>query len=178
MVLFTQQRLLSDLESLAPHEHESMREAAETTFALLNVLGVDYKQFSDNVLDYVNFVASMAEADKSMEDSLTMEELNKLFEEDKMRFAQLQDNYVKTETLLEASNRHRQLLCAQIEAHLDDLKRNISETEITLKEKADQTEVAWKQGERQANQISAKEALQKRQNLNWKNNYSMLVTCL
>ncbi|TKY62962.1 endonuclease VIII-like 3 [Spatholobus suberectus] len=186
VALFTQQRLLTDLETLDPHEHESMREAAETTFTLLNILGVDYKQFSDHVFDYINFVTSIAEIDKSMENSLTLEEHNKLFEEEKMRFAQLQDDYVKTEALLEASNRQRQLLCEQvsnlkamlnekqkqlkfcelenskIETNLGDLKRKILETDITLKERAEQTEVARKQSEeRQTKQIAAKEALEK-----------------
>ncbi|KAG5083060.1 hypothetical protein JHK84_053098 [Glycine max] len=186
VVLFTQQRLLIDLETLAPHEHESMREAAKNTFELLNVIGVDYKQFSDNVLDYINFVSSIAEIDRSMENSLTMEERIKLFEEEKMRFVQLQDDYVKTKALLEASYRHRQLLCEQvsnlkamlnekqkqlkhreletlkIETHLRDLKRNILETDATLKERAEQTEVARKHSEeRQAKQIAAKEALAK-----------------
>lgn len=103
-----------------------------------------------------------------------------------MRFVQLQDDYVKTKALLEASYRHRQLLCEQvsnlkamlnekqkqlkhreletlkIETHLRDLKRNILETDATLKERAEQTEVARKHSEeRQAKQIAAKEALAK-----------------
>lgn len=186
VVLFTQQRLLMDLETLDPHEHESMREAAETTFDLLNNLGIDYTHFSDRVLDYISFASSIAEIDKSMENSLTMEEYNKLFEEEKMRFAQLQDDYVKNKALLKATNCRKQLLCEQvsdlkamlnekqnqlkiceleilkIETHIGDLTRNLSETEITLKERAEQTEVARKQSEeRQAKKIAAKEALQK-----------------
>lgn len=186
VVLFTQQRLLIDLETLDPHEHESMREAAETTFDILNNLGIDYIHFSDCVLDYISFASSIAEIDKSMENSLTMEEHNKLFEEEKMRFAQLQDDYAKNKALLEATNRPKQLLCKQvsnlkamltekenqlkiceleilkIETYIGDLERNLSETEITLKERAEQTEVARKQSEeRQAKKIAAKEALQK-----------------
>ena len=186
MILFTQQQLLADLETLAPHEHESMKEAVETTFAILNVLQVDYKKFSDHVLDYINFASSIAEIDKSKENFLTMEDLNKLFEEEKMRLAQLQDDHVKTKALLEASKRHRQLLCEQvshleamlnekqnqlkfceletlkIETRLVDLERNILVTDITLKERAEQTKVAKKQSEeRQTKQIAAQEALQK-----------------
>ncbi|QCD96951.1 endonuclease VIII-like 3 [Vigna unguiculata] len=186
VILFTQQQLLADLETLAPHEHESMKEAAETTFAILNVLQVDCKKFSDHVLDYINFASSIAEIDKSKENFLTMEDLNKLFEEEKMGLAQLQDDHVKTKALLEASKRHRQLLCEQvshleamlnekqnqlkfceletlkIETRLVDLERNILVTDITLKERAEQTKVAKKQSEeRQTKQIAAHEALQK-----------------
>ncbi|KOM38461.1 hypothetical protein LR48_Vigan03g184300 [Vigna angularis] len=186
MILFTQQQLLAGLETLAPHEHESMKEAAETTFAILNVLQVDYKKFSDHVLDYINFSSSIAEIDKSMENFHTMEDLNKLFEEEKKRLAQLQDDHVKTKALLEASKRHRQLLCEEvsdleamlnekqnqlkfceletlkIETRLGDLERNILETDITLKKRAEQTKVEKKPcEERQAKQIAAQEALQK-----------------
>ncbi|CAJ1786806.1 unnamed protein product [Sphenostylis stenocarpa] len=187
VILFTQQRLLLDaLETLAPHEHESMKEAAETTFEILNVLGIDYKQFSDHVLDYINFASSFAEIDKSMENSLTMEDLIKLFEEEKRRFAQLQHEHVKTKALLETSKRHRQLLCEQVsnlkamlnekqnqlkfceletlkvETCLGDLERTILETDIKLKERAEQVEVSRKQSEeRQAMQIATQEALHK-----------------
>ncbi|RDY09864.1 hypothetical protein CR513_05726, partial [Mucuna pruriens] len=59
-----------------------------------------------------------------------------------MRFARLQDEYVKTEALLEASNRHRQLLSEQ--------------------ERVEQKEAARKQSEKkQAKQIAAKEVLEK-----------------
>ncbi|XP_047158348.1 uncharacterized protein LOC124828983 [Vigna umbellata] len=182
VILFTQQQLLADLETLAPHEHESMKEAAETTFAILDVLQVDYKKFSDHVLDYINFASSIAKIDRSMENFLTMEDLNKFFEEEKMRLDQLQDDHVKTKALLEASKRHGQLLCEQvshleamlnakqnqlkfceletlkIETRLGHLERNILATDITLK----QTKMAKKQSEeRQTKQIAAQEVMQK-----------------
>ncbi|XP_014491037.1 uncharacterized protein LOC106753695 isoform X3 [Vigna radiata var. radiata] len=147
MILFTQQQLLAGLETLAPQEHESMKEAAETTFAILNVLQVDYKKFSDHVLDYISFSSSIAEIDKSMENLLIMEDLNKLFEEEKMRLAQLQDNHVKTKASLEASKRHRQLLCEEV-----------SNLEAMLNEKQNQLKFCE---EREAKQIAAQEALQK-----------------
>ncbi|XP_027351149.1 uncharacterized protein LOC113862253 [Abrus precatorius] len=186
VVLFTQQRLLIDLETLDPREHESMREAAETTFELLNSLGVYYKQFSDHVMDYINFASSIAEIDKSMENSLTIEEHNKLFEEEKMRYSHIQDNYAKTEAMLDASNHHKQLLCEQvsnlkamlhekqnqlksreletlkIENDLGDLKRIMLAADITLKERAEQSEIARKRSEeRGAKQIAAKASLEK-----------------
>lgn len=186
VILFTQQQLLADLEALAPHEHESMKEAAETAFAILNDLRVDYKKFSGHVLDYINFASSIAEIDKSNENILTVEDLNKLFEEEKVRFAQLQHDHAKTKALLKVSQRHRQLLCEQvsnlkallnekqnqlkfceletleIETRLGDLERNIFVTEIAMKERAEQTKVKKKQSEeRQAKQIAAQEALQK-----------------
>ncbi|RDX99311.1 hypothetical protein CR513_17634, partial [Mucuna pruriens] len=187
VALLTQKRLLIDLETFDSREETSMREAAKITFAVLNILGVDYKQFSDHVLDYIDFVSSIAEIDKSMENSLTMEEHNKLYEEEKMRFARLQDEYFKTKALLEASNRHRQLLSEQVsnlkamcneklnqlkffeletlkilETHLSDLKMNILETDKKLKERVEQKEEARKQSEKkQAKQIAAKEVLEK-----------------
>ncbi|XP_068472030.1 uncharacterized protein [Phaseolus vulgaris] len=186
VILFTQKQLLADLETLALHELESMKEAAETAFAILNDLRVDYKKFSDHVLDYINFASSIAEIDKSKENLLTVEDLNKLFEEEKMRFAQLQDEHTKTKALLVVSKRQRQLLCEQvsnleamlnekqnqlkfceletikIETRLGDLERNISVTDIALQERAEQTKVAKKQSdERHAKQIAAREALQK-----------------
>lgn len=97
-----------------------------------------------------------------------MDEQNNLFEENKMRFAQLQDEYVKTEASLEASNQHKQLLCEQvsdlktmldekqnqlkcceletlkIETRLGDQKRRILKTDIALKKRVEPTEVTRK----------------------------------
>ncbi|KAK7336186.1 hypothetical protein VNO77_16719 [Canavalia gladiata] len=186
VVLFTQQRLLADLETLDPHEHESMKKEAQNTFELLNILGVDYKQFSNHVLDYINLVSSFAEIDKSMENSLATEEHNKLFEEEKIRFAQLQDNYVKTGALLKTSNHHKQLLCEQVsnlkamlhekqnqlkyceletlkmETNLGDLKRSMLAANLVLKKRTEQMKVVKKLSEvRQAKEIAAKAALEK-----------------
>ncbi|KAJ1389466.1 Zinc finger, CCHC-type [Sesbania bispinosa] len=186
VILFTQKRLLSDIETFDPHEHESMREAAEITFALLDRLAVDYKQFSEHIWNYINLASSIAEMDKSMKNSLTLEEHNKLFEEENMRLAHIQDHCVKTEALLEASNHHRQLLCEEvshlkatlhekqnqlkscelemmkIETDLGDMKRRKLEVDMILRDRAEQAEMARKQiEEKQAKQIAAKTALEK-----------------
>ncbi|RDX62011.1 hypothetical protein CR513_59704, partial [Mucuna pruriens] len=95
-----------------------------------------------------------------MEKSLIMEEHNKLFEEEEMRFAQLQDEYVKIEVFLKASNQYKQLLHKH--TCLGDLRRSMLEINIRLKERVEQTKVTTKQCEkRQAKKIPTNTMLEK-----------------
>ncbi|XP_057437624.1 uncharacterized protein LOC130729804 isoform X2 [Lotus japonicus] len=185
VALFMQQQLLSDLENLDPREQDSMREAAETTFTLLNRLEVDCEQFSQHVWDFINLTSSIVEMDKSMENSLTLEEHQKLFEEEEIKLDCIKDDLAETEALLEVSNRHRKTLCEEIshleamllkkknqlescevetlqmETQLGDLKRSMLKADITLRDRAEQVEVARKQSEeRKAKQVAAKTALE------------------
>ncbi|XP_061354754.1 uncharacterized protein LOC133299317 [Gastrolobium bilobum] len=186
MVLFAQKQLLIDLETLDPHDLESMRKAAEATFAILDNLEVDYKQFSEHIWDFISLASSVAEMDQSMENSLTLEEHNKCFEEEKVRYACVHEDCVKTETLFQVSDEHIQSLCEEIyqleamlhvkqnqlkscklenlkiKTNLDNLKRNMLEAETALKVRAEQVEITRKlREERQAKQIAAKSALEK-----------------
>lgn len=186
VVKFTQQRLLSDLVNLDPRQHESIAEAAESTFEVLNRLGVECNQFSEHVWDFIRLASSMAEMDKSMENSPTLEERDKLFEEDKARLAPMRDDCIKTEALLETSKIKGKSLCEEVfhleamlyqkrielkscesetmklETKLGDLKRDMSEVDINLKDLAEQMELARKQSaERHAKQIAAQAALEK-----------------
>jgi hypothetical protein len=80
VVVYTIQGLLKDLEGLDFHQHESMRHTAEAVFLVLNCLGFECKQFSDYVWEFINLAKSMAEIDKSMENSPTLEEHSKFLE--------------------------------------------------------------------------------------------------
>lgn len=150
-VIFTQQGLLNDLEGLDFHQHESMRDATEAAFSVLNCLKFVYKQFSDYVWEFINLAKSTAEIDKSMENSPTLEEHIKFLEEEKVRLANIRDDCVKIETSLAVFDEKRNLLSEEVanlqaallekrkelkfcelekmkaEARLDDMKRRISE---------------------------------------------------
>lgn len=186
MAKFRQQQLLNDLKNLDPSQHEVKKETAEATFYLLNVLGFECKQFSGFVWEFINLVSSMAEIDNSMVNSLTLEEHNKLLEEEKMRLANICDDRMKTEALLKVSNKQRNSLCEEIscleamlfekrnelkfceletikvETQLDDLKRRMSEVDVTIKDKARQAEEARKKFVvRGTEKIAVKTALEK-----------------
>ncbi|GAU46361.1 hypothetical protein TSUD_325030 [Trifolium subterraneum] len=179
-----QQRLLNDLENLDFDQHESMRVTAEATFFLLNCSGFQCKQFSDYVLDFINLATSMAEIDKSMENSPTLEEYSKLLEEEKVRLANIKDDCMKTEALLQSSNQKRNLLSEEVsrletvlrekqnelkfcdsetmkfETQLGDIKRRLSEADLTIEDRILQTEAARKKvTERDTKQIAARIAL-------------------
>ncbi|KAE9588835.1 hypothetical protein Lal_00043256 [Lupinus albus] len=185
IVLFAQQQLLIDLESLNPNEHESMKEAAEATFDALDNLGVDYKQFYVHVCDYIDLSSSIAEIDKFMENSFTLDEYKKRVNEAKARFAQVQDDSFNTKTLLGESNKLRQSLIEEIsyleamlhekqtqlkscelenlkiETHVGDLRKFLVEADANLKVTTEEAKVARKLNEeRQAKQIAAKTALE------------------
>ncbi|CAL0323320.1 unnamed protein product [Lupinus luteus] len=184
IVLFAQQQLLIELESLDPNEHESMKEAAEATFDVLDNLGVDYKQFYVHVCDYIDLSSSIAENDKSVENSLTLDEYNNRIKEAKARFVQVQDDCFNAETLLGESNQLRQSLIEEIsrleamlhekqaqlksceleklkiETHFGDLRKFLVEADAKLKVTAEEAKVARQVNEeRQAKQIAAKTAL-------------------
>ncbi|CAL5193044.1 unnamed protein product [Lathyrus oleraceus] len=186
VALFTQKRLLNDLEDLDFHQHKSMRETAEATFSMLNLLGFECKQFSDYVWKFINLATSMAEIDKSMENSPTLDEHGKFLEEEKARLANIKDDCMKTEALLGASNQKRNLLSediarleamvlekrkelkiyeletVKVETQLDDLKRRMLEVDVTVKDKVRQAEETRKQiVERDRKQIEAMTALEK-----------------
>ncbi|XP_019430822.1 PREDICTED: uncharacterized protein LOC109338132 [Lupinus angustifolius] len=185
IVLFAQQQLLNDLESLDPNEHECMKEAAEATYDVLDNLGVNYKQFYVHVCDYIDLSSSIAEMDKSNENSLTLDEYNKRVKEAKARFAQVQDDCFNTETLLRESNQLRQSLIEEIshleamlhekqtqlkscelenlkiETHLGNLRKFLVEGDANLKVTTEEAKVARQLNEeRQAKQIAAKTALE------------------
>jgi len=185
-VIFTQQGLLNDLEGLDFHQHESMRDTAEAAFSVLNCLRFDYKQFSDYVWEFINLVKSMAEIDKSMESSPTLEEHSKFLEEEKVRLANIRDDCVKIETSLAVCDEKRNLLTEEVanlqaallekrkelkscevekmeaETRLDDMKRRMSEVDSSLKDKTRQAETARKFFvERDTKQVAARTALEK-----------------
>jgi len=185
-VIFMQQGLLNDLEGLDFHQHESMRDTAEAAFSVLNCLRFDYKQFSDYVWEFINLAKSMAEIDKSMESSPTLEEHSKFLEEEKVRLANIRDDCVKIETSLTVFDEKRNLLTEEVanlqaallekrkelkscevekmeaETRLDDMKRRMSVVDLTVKDKARQAERARKKSaERERKQVAAKTALEK-----------------
>ncbi|XP_058740073.1 uncharacterized protein LOC131612285 isoform X2 [Vicia villosa] len=186
VALFTQQRLLKDLEDLDFHQHESMREAAEATFSMLYLLGFECKRFSDYVWNFINLATSMAEIDESMKNSPTLEDHIKFLEEEKARQANIKDDCMKTEALLGSSNQKRNLLREEIarleamviekrnelkiceletvnvETQLDNLKIRMLEVDVTVKDKVRQAEAARKQiAEKDRKQIEAMAALEK-----------------
>ncbi|TKY62960.1 hypothetical protein E2542_SST12825 [Spatholobus suberectus] len=181
-----QQQLLIDLITLEPHEYESMKEAADDTFALLDNLGANDRQFCEHIWDFISLTSSVAQMNTTIEDSLSPEEHSKCLEEEKAKFAHIHSLYVKTEALFQASDQCRQSLCKEIshfeavllekqsqlksyeletsniEIELGDLRRNMLESDTALKARAEQAKVARKlREERKAKQIAAKTALEK-----------------
>jgi hypothetical protein len=179
-----QKRLLDDLANFDFHQHESMRWTAEASFLALNRLGLDCKQFSDYVWDFINLAASMADIDKSMENSPTLEEYSKLLEEEKVRLANIKDECMKTEALLQSSNQKRKLISEEVsrleamlhenqnelkfcdletmkfETRLGGIKKRMLEADETVEDRILQTEAARKKvTERDTMQIAARTAL-------------------
>ncbi|KAK2416087.1 hypothetical protein P8452_61109 [Trifolium repens] len=179
-----QKRLLDDLANFDFHQHESMRWTAEASFLALNRLGLDCKQFSDYVWDFINLTTSMADIDKSMENSPTLEEHSKLLEEEKVRLANIKDECMKTEALLQSSNQKRKLLSEEVshleavlrekqnelkfcdlettkfETRLGGIKKRMLEADETVEDRILQTEAARKKvTERDTMQIAARTAL-------------------
>ncbi|PNY10441.1 putative zinc knuckle (CCHC-type) family protein [Trifolium pratense] len=179
-----QKRLLDDLENLDFDQYESMRVTAEATFFLLNCSGFQCKQFSDYVWDFINLATSLAEIDKSMENSPTLEEYSKLLEEERVKLANIKDECTKTEALLQSSNQKRKFLSEEVsrleavlrekqnelkfcdletvkfETRLGDVKRRMLEADETVEDRILQTEAARiKVKERDTKEIAARIAL-------------------
>ena len=186
VVVYTQQGLLKDLEGLHFHQHESMRDTAEAAFSVLDCLGFECKQFSDYVWEFINLAKTMAEIDKSIENSPTLEEHSKFLEEEKVRLANIQDDCVKIETLLAVSDEKRNLLSEEVtnlqsvllekrkelkiceaekmkaETRLDIMKRRMLEVDSSLKDKTRQAEAARKFFvERDKKQVAVRTTLEK-----------------
>ncbi|KAG4912642.1 hypothetical protein JHK86_053075 [Glycine max] len=178
-----QKQLLNDLETSKPHEHESMKEAAQDTFAILDNLGANDTQFFEHVLDFIKLTSSVVQTTKSIE---CLEEDNKRLEDENAKLAHIRDLYAKTEDQFQASDQRRQLLSKEISdfeamlvekrnqlksceletsnmrIELGGLRRTMLEADTALKARMKQAEIAGKlRKEREAKQIAAKTALEK-----------------
>ncbi|KAF7819332.1 endonuclease VIII-like 3 [Senna tora] len=185
MALFAQQQLLDDLESLDPLDHESMREAAEATFDVLDSLSVNYQQFSEHVWEFINCASSLAEIQNSMENEFSPQEHIQRYEEEEVRLAAIRDNYFKTKVSLEESHQLSESLreeasrlkamlllienqlatceseTSMIETNLGEIKRNMREAETSFKVAAEKAEMARKLNEaREENQRAAITAME------------------
>ncbi|XP_025658592.1 uncharacterized protein [Arachis hypogaea] len=188
MVSYMLREFLTELEDLDIHDHDSIRVAVDGCFKILQelVLSADYKLFSDHVCDYINNVSAIAEIDKSMENRLTLDESNRIIEEEKTKLAQIQEETVETEAMLKACNWKGKMLreevlrmkaelhekqnqlksceleSATIESRLGDLKRRRLEADTKLKGRAEEAESARRLNEeRQLKQMAAMAALEK-----------------
>ncbi|KAL2952119.1 hypothetical protein AAZX31_19G093600 [Glycine max] len=178
-----QKQLLNDLETSKPHEHESMKEAAQDTFAILDNLGANDTQFFEHVLYFIKLTSSVVQMTKSIE---CLEEDNKRLEDENAKLAHIRDLYAKTEDQFQASDQRRQLLSKEISdfeamlvekrnqlksceletsnmrIELGGLRRTMLEADTALKARMKQAEIAGKlRKEREAKQIAAKTALEK-----------------
>lgn len=181
-----QKQLLTDLVTLEPHQHESMKEAAYDTFTLLDNLGANDTQFSEHIWNFISLNSSLAQMNETIETSLSPEEHCKRLEEEEAKYAHIHNLYVKTEAQFQASDQRRQSLCKEIshfeailfekqnqlksyeletsniEMELGDLRRIMLETDTALKARAEQAKAAREcREETQEKQIAAKAALQK-----------------
>ncbi|KAI9121219.1 hypothetical protein K1719_008252 [Acacia pycnantha] len=186
IVLNALKELLLDLESMNPLDHESMRKAAEDTFDVLITLPVDYKEFSEHVWEFINATSSLAETQSSVQNDLPLEEHIQYYEEEKLRLADIQDNFIKTKTLLEASQKHSQSLREEasrlkemlqgvesqlnsceietnkMETHLGKINASMLAAEESLKIAARQVSTARKLSQEiEAKQLAAKRAFEK-----------------
>lgn len=183
MAFAVEQQLLIDLATLEPHEHESMKEAAQDTFAILDNLGANDTQFFEHVLYFIKLTSSVVQMTKSIE---CLEEDNKRLEDENAKLAHIRDLYAKTEDQFQASDQRRQLLSKEISdfeamlvekrnqlksceletsnmrIELGGLRRTMLEADTALKARMKQAEIAGKlRKEREAKQIAAKTALEK-----------------
>ncbi|MED6105887.1 hypothetical protein PIB30_000015 [Stylosanthes scabra] len=179
MVLVAQQELLRDLESLEEHDLESMRVYAEDTFALLDKLSVDYKDFLEHTWDFINNISAAVDISKSMENRLAIDE-------EKERLAQIKDECLAAEAMFKESKKNEQLLreevfgleamlqeernklksreseSLEIEIRLGELKRELIEVEKTLKGRVEEAALARRLNEkRQIKKMAAMVALEK-----------------
>ncbi|KAI9121112.1 hypothetical protein K1719_008145 [Acacia pycnantha] len=186
IVLNALKELLLDLESMNPLDHESMRKAAEDTFDVLITLPIDYNEFSEHIWEFVNSTSSLAEAQSSVQNGLSLEEHIQYYEEEKLRLADIQDSSVKTKTLLEASQKHSQSLREEasrlkemlqgvesqltsckietnkMETCLGKINASMLEAEESLKIAAGQVSTARKLSQEiEAKQLAAKTAFEK-----------------
>ncbi|KAK4272256.1 hypothetical protein QN277_020840 [Acacia crassicarpa] len=186
IVLNALKDLLLDLESMNPLDHESMRKVAEDTFDVLITLPVDYNEFSEHVWEFINSTSSLAETQSSVQNGLSLEEHIQYYEEEKLRLADIQDSFVKTKTLLEASQKHSQSLREEasrlkemlqgvesqltsceietnkMETHLGKINASMLEAEESLKIATEQVSTARKlRQEIEAKQLAAETAFEK-----------------
>ncbi|XP_028761136.1 uncharacterized protein LOC114719774 isoform X2 [Neltuma alba] len=185
IVLNALKDLLCELESMSRLDHESMRKAAYDTFDVLKTLPVDYTEFSEYVWEFINSTSSLAEVQNSVQNGLSLEKHIQRFEEEKLRLADIHDNFVKTKTLLEASQQHSQSLreeasrlkemlqrvesqltsceleTKKMETHLGEINISMLEAEKSSKIAAEQVETARKlDQEIEVKQLAAKTALE------------------
>ncbi|KAL2320407.1 hypothetical protein Fmac_029376 [Flemingia macrophylla] len=176
------QQLIIDLVALElePHQHDSMKEAAHDTFALLDNIGASDEQFRELISDFISLTSSIAQM------NISIEEQSKCLEEEKAKRAHIHNLYVKTEAMFQASAQRRESLCREIshfeailfekqnqlksyeletlnmETELGDLRRTMLEADAASKARAEQAKVARKlMEERQAKHIAAKTILEK-----------------
>ncbi|KAL2320400.1 hypothetical protein Fmac_029369 [Flemingia macrophylla] len=176
------QQLIIDLVALElePHQHDSMKEAAHDTFALLDNIGASDEQFRELISDFISLTSSIAQM------NISIEEQSKCLEEEKAKRAHIHNLHVKTEAMFQASAQRRESLCREIshfeailfekqnqlksyeletlnkETELGDLRRTMLEADAASEARAEQAKVARKlMEERQAKQIAAKTTLEK-----------------
>ena len=102
--LHVQNQLLTILESTDPSNHKSMEEAADKTFAVLNLLSVDHTSFSEHVRNFIACATSLADFEESMTGKSSSEDIMELYESEKAKFDTISRMHSETKDAITASD--------------------------------------------------------------------------
>jgi len=126
-----QDELLTLLESMDHHDHESMLEESYAVFGALDRLFVDYEPFKEQVLNYIGCATSLNQVELSIDDNdRSSLELYNSYNRKKLRLEDVSCLHSKTSSALEASNEHLQYLQQEASRLRDMLLR--AEEELAL----------------------------------------------
>ncbi|KAL5581483.1 hypothetical protein UlMin_013925 [Ulmus minor] len=89
-----QNQLLIILESTDPLHHESMTQAANKTFAALEVLSVDHRSFSERVTKFIECASSLAKIEQN--GNISPEDIKERYENEKTAFSKISSMYKQT----------------------------------------------------------------------------------
>jgi chromosome segregation ATPase len=84
-VLHVQNQLLTHLESMNPHKHESMTQLVKSTFDVLDRLLVNYTPFQERVKEFIACASSLADVEQSINNEYSMQELMERYHSEKVR---------------------------------------------------------------------------------------------
>ncbi|KAL9241828.1 hypothetical protein vseg_015892 [Gypsophila vaccaria] len=111
LALHLQNDLIALLESMSPENHKSMSKEADSTFAALNSLQVDYKPFHCRVNEYIKQAACLAHIEQIINEDKSSQELVNHRNNEQRRFEELSKSYREARAAFMASNSQLSMLC-------------------------------------------------------------------
>ncbi|PON35500.1 zinc finger protein [Parasponia andersonii] len=108
--LHVQNQLLSILECTDPQNHKSMREAANRTFAVLEILSVEHRGFSERVGKFISCASELAKIEESMKGKTSAKETVERYKNEKAKFHKLSKLHSETTEAITGSAKRVQSL--------------------------------------------------------------------